>query len=109
MADRHVIIYTDGACEPNPGPGGIGVVLLLEGGEEQLSQGYQLTTNNRMELTAGIAEGDYVVLHTFQEWLGDEDYATIDISGFDENEKIIEHWDVLQIVPQESANDSTMF
>ena len=54
MADRQVIIYTDGACEPNPGPGGIGVVLLVEGGEEQLSQGYRLTTNNRMELTAAI-------------------------------------------------------
>jgi len=54
LADRQVIIYTDGACEPNPGPGGIGVVLLVEGGEEQLSQGYRLTTNNRMELSAAI-------------------------------------------------------
>jgi ribonuclease HI len=54
MADRHVIIYTDGACEPNPGPGGIGVVLLLNGDEERFSQGYMLTTNNRMELTAAI-------------------------------------------------------
>lgn len=47
-------IYTDGACEPNPGPGGIGVVLLDKGGEEQFSQGYRLTTNNRMELMAAI-------------------------------------------------------
>jgi ribonuclease HI len=54
MTDLHVIIYTDGACEPNPGPGGIGVVLLQEGGEERFSQGYMLTTNNRMELTAAI-------------------------------------------------------
>ena len=54
MADQHVIIYTDGACEPNPGPGGIGVVLLLDGGEERLSQGYLHTTNNRMELSAAI-------------------------------------------------------
>jgi ribonuclease HI len=54
LADRQFIIYTDGACEPNPGPGGIGVVLLVEGGEEQLSQGYRLTTNNRMELSAAI-------------------------------------------------------
>jgi ribonuclease HI len=54
MADRHVIIYTDGACEPNPGPGGIGVVLLPKGGEERFSQGYMHSTNNRMELTAAI-------------------------------------------------------
>lgn len=50
-----VIIYTDGACEPNPGPGGIGVVLFLEGREERFSQGFILTTNNRMELSAAIA------------------------------------------------------
>ena len=54
MIREQVIIYTDGACEPNPGPGGIGVVLLREGEEERFSQGYILTTNNRMELTAAI-------------------------------------------------------
>lgn len=50
-----VIIYTDGACEPNPGPGGIGVVLRINGEERQFSQGFELTTNNRMELSAAIA------------------------------------------------------
>lgn len=55
MVLERTVIYTDGACEPNPGPGGIGVVLLLNGDEERFSQGYMLTTNNRMELSAAIA------------------------------------------------------
>jgi predicted SnoaL-like aldol condensation-catalyzing enzyme len=64
--------------------------------------------NKQVHFKRAIAEDNYVVLHTYQEWLGDEDYATIDIFGFGANGKIIEHWDVLQIVPKESANNNTM-
>ncbi len=49
-----VLIYTDGACTGNPGPGGYGVVIINDGKTTELSQGYRLTTNNRMELLAAI-------------------------------------------------------
>lgn len=49
-----VRIYTDGAARGNPGPGGYGAVLLWGGKEKELSAGFRLTTNNRMELLAVI-------------------------------------------------------
>src|SRR5947207_8400850 len=50
-----VEIYTDGGCEPNPGPGGYGVVLLHPRKRAEASGGFRLTTNNRMEIFAAIA------------------------------------------------------
>ena len=50
-----VIIYTDGAAKGNPGPGGYGAILMSGEYQFELSQGYRLTTNNRMELMAVIA------------------------------------------------------
>jgi ribonuclease HI len=49
-----VIIYTDGACSGNPGPGGYGVVLMSGNHRKEISEGFRLTTNNRMELLAAI-------------------------------------------------------
>jgi ribonuclease HI len=49
------VIYTDGGCLGNPGPGGYGCVVLAGGERKELSEGYRLTTNNRMELMACIA------------------------------------------------------
>ncbi|REL35403.1 ribonuclease HI [Thalassotalea euphylliae] len=51
---KHVHIYTDGSCLGNPGPGGYGALLIYKAHEKELSQGYQQTTNNRMELLAPI-------------------------------------------------------
>ena len=52
--NQEVIIYTDGACSGNPGPGGYGVVMLSGRHRRELSEGFLLTTNNRMELLAAI-------------------------------------------------------
>jgi ribonuclease HI len=49
-----VIIYTDGSSRGNPGPGGYGAILMWNSVRKELSQGYRLTTNNRMELMAVI-------------------------------------------------------
>ena len=54
MADQ-ITMYTDGASRGNPGPGGYGTILMSGQHRKELSQGYRLTTNNRMELMAVIA------------------------------------------------------
>ncbi|NLP45879.1 MAG: ribonuclease HI [Epulopiscium sp.] len=51
---KNIVIYTDGACSGNPGPGGYGIVLLYKGYRKELSGGALETTNNRMELLAVI-------------------------------------------------------
>ena len=56
-----------------------------------------------------IAEGNFVVLHCHQIWPGSDDYAGIDIFRFDDNGKVVEHWDVLQVVSEVSANDNGLF
>jgi ribonuclease HI len=73
---HEVTIYTDGACSGNPGPGGYGVVLISGRHRKELSEGFRLTTNNRMELLAAITglealknPGTAVKLHTDSQYL----------------------------------------
>ena len=72
-----VVIYTDGACSGNPGPGGWGAVLSWNGVEKELHGGDPATTNNRMELTAAIqaletlSRPAQVRLHTDSKYLLD--------------------------------------
>ncbi len=73
-----ITIYTDGASRGNPGPGGYGVILLSGNHRKELSAGYTLTTNNRMELLAVIValealkiEGSRVTVYTDSRYVAD--------------------------------------
>lgn len=54
MSAGEIVIYTDGSARGNPGPGGYGVVMIYGKHRRELSEGFQMTTNNRMELLAVI-------------------------------------------------------
>ena len=63
----------------------------------------------RVEVKRAIAEGNHVVLHCHQVWPDGLEYAGIDIFRLDEAGKVVEHWDVLQELPDNSENGNGMF
>ena len=102
MHAHQLIIYTDGAARGNPGPGGYGVVLLWGDKKKELSGGYRLTTNNRMELTAVIkallslkkqdipitiyTDSQYVVNTVEKKWL--DNWIRTDFKGGKKNKDL---------------------
>ncbi len=63
-----------------------------------------------IEFVRAISEGELVALHTHQTWPSiQKEYVTMDFFRFDENGKIVEHWDAIQQIPETSANGNTMY
>lgn len=68
----------------------------------------------KVEVKRALSDGDFVILHCYQEWpetdhSSREEYAGIDIFRCDEEGKVVEHWDVLQTIPSKSLHDNGMF
>jgi predicted SnoaL-like aldol condensation-catalyzing enzyme len=62
-----------------------------------------------IEFVRTIAEGDLVALHPHQTWPGNEEYGTMDFFRFDNNGKVVEHWDTIQEIPESSINGNKMY
>ncbi|MFT5998036.1 MAG: putative SnoaL-like aldol condensation-catalyzing enzyme [Neolewinella sp.] len=62
-----------------------------------------------IDFVRAIAEGDLVALHTHQVWPGNDEYVTMDFFRFDDQGKIVEHWDAIQQIPEATANGNTMY
>jgi predicted SnoaL-like aldol condensation-catalyzing enzyme len=62
-----------------------------------------------IEFIRAVAEDDIVSLHTHQIWPGNDQYVTMDFFRFDQNGKIVEHWDAIQGVPSTTKNGNTMY
>lgn len=65
--------------------------------------------NKSITFVRCIAQGNLVALHTHQIWPGNDEYITMDFFGFNEEGKIVEHWDSIQQIPETSIHTNTMY
>lgn len=65
--------------------------------------------DKQIEFVRAVAEGDLVALHTHQTWPGNDQYITMDFFRFDQDGKIVEHWDAIQQIPNETKSGHTMY
>lgn len=84
---KTVVIYTDGACSGNPGPGGWGAILTYDGNEREICGGEPDTTNNRMELMAAISALETLTRPCVIELHTDSQYLRGGVMGWMDNWK----------------------
>jgi predicted SnoaL-like aldol condensation-catalyzing enzyme len=86
---------------------------LVGNGKEALVEYFERMTEEYPEkyidFVRAVAEGDLVALHTHQVWPGGDEYVTMDFFRFDDNGKIVEHWDSIQEIPETTKNGNTMY
>ncbi len=73
---------------------------------EQMARDYP---DKKIEFVRTVAEGNLVALHTHQIWPGNDEYVTMDFFRFDDQGKIVEHWDAIQQIPPETKNGNPMY
>ena len=81
----------------------------LEGFIDYFEQMQVEYPNKSIEFVRAICENDLVTLHTHQTWPDNDEYVTMDFFRFDKKEKIIEHWDSIQQIPETSENENKMY
>lgn len=65
--------------------------------------------DKEIEFVRAVAEGELVALHTHQTWPSGDEYVTMDFFRFDENGRIVEHWDAIQQIPNETKSGNPMY
>ena len=86
--------------------------LVADGKEafiEYFTKMHEEYPEKSIRFVRAVAEGDLVTLHTHQVWPGNDQYVTMDFFRFDDNGKIVEHWDSIQQIPETTKNGNTMY
>ena len=86
-----------------------GVKNGKEGFIEYFTRMQEEYPEKQIEFVRAVAEDDLVALHTHQTWPGNDEYVTMDFFRFDENGKIVEHWDSVQQIPSELRSGNPMY